>query len=86
MSSQMDAWNVANSEVVSQKSKDGRIIEGVLHKPEDYDASKKYPLMVIIQGVPTGISMPMPTHSHVYPIVQQFIKQIEANPKFLGKI
>ncbi|MBT8292840.1 MAG: prolyl oligopeptidase family serine peptidase, partial [Eudoraea sp.] len=60
----------ANSEVVSWKSKDGALIEGILHKPQNYDPSKKYPLLVIIHGGPTSISTPGPTPSYVYPMVQ----------------
>ena len=67
---QLNDWSVANSEVVSWKSKDGALIEGILHKPQDYDPSKKYPLLVIIHGGPTGISTPGPTPSYVYPMIQ----------------
>lgn len=67
---QIQSWSVAKSEVISWKSKDGALIEGVLHKPQDYDANKKYPLLVIIHGGPTGISTPSATPSYVYPMVQ----------------
>lgn len=69
-SSQLEGWATAQSEVISWKSKDGAIIEGVLHKPQDYDASKKYPLLVIIHGGPTGVSTPGAVPSYVYPMVQ----------------
>ncbi len=68
--SQIQSWSVAKSEVISWKSKDGTLIEGVLHKPLDYDASKKYPLLIVIHGGPTGISTPSPTPAYVYPMVQ----------------
>lgn len=67
---QIDGWLVANSEVISWKSTDGATIEGVLHKPKNYDPNKKYPLMVVIHGGPTGISTPSPTPAYVYPMVQ----------------
>jgi dipeptidyl aminopeptidase/acylaminoacyl peptidase len=67
---QLNNWSVAKSEVISWKSKDGALIEGILHKPQDYDPAKKYPLLVIIHGGPTGISTPGPTPSYVYPMVQ----------------
>lgn len=70
MTSQTKNWKVAQSEVVSWKSKDGTTIEGVLHKPKDYDQSKKYPLLVVIHGGPTGIDTPTPVPAYVYPIVQ----------------
>lgn len=69
-SGQLNNWSVAKSEVISWKSKDGALIEGILHKPQDYDPAKKYPLLVIIHGGPTGISTPGPTPSYVYPMVQ----------------
>lgn len=67
---QIKNWSVAKSEVISWKSKDGATIEGVLHKPQDYDPSKKYPLLVVIHGGPTGIDYPTPVPAYVYPIVQ----------------
>lgn len=69
-SAQIAEWATAKSEVIQWKSKDGAIIEGVLHKPQDYDPNKKYPLLVIIHGGPTGISGPGPVPSYVYPMVQ----------------
>ena len=69
-SHQIDDWKIAQSEVVFWESQDGAAIEGVLHKPYDYDPSKKYPLLVIIHGGPTGISTPSPAPSYVYPMLQ----------------
>jgi len=70
MTSQANDWKTGQSEVISWKSKDGAIIEGVLHKPTNYDPSVKYPLMVVIHGGPTGIDTPTPAPSYVYPILQ----------------
>lgn len=70
MTSQASGWKTAQSEVISWKSKDGATIEGVLHKPANYDPSVKYPLMVVIHGGPTGIDTPTPVPSYVYPILQ----------------
>jgi dipeptidyl aminopeptidase/acylaminoacyl peptidase len=67
---QVADWKVAQSEVISWKSKDGAVIEGVLHKPTNYDPSKKYPLLVVIHGGPTGIDTPTPVPGYVYPILQ----------------
>ncbi|TRX59450.1 S9 family peptidase [Fulvivirga sp. M361] len=67
---QIQHWLVAKSEVISWESEDGTAIEGVLHKPQNYDPNKKYPLMVIIHGGPTGISTPGATPSYVYPMLQ----------------
>ena len=70
MTGQISNWKTAQSEVVSWKSKDGAMIEGVLHKPKNYDPTKKYPLMVVIHGGPTGIDTPTPVPGYVYPILQ----------------
>jgi len=55
---QIKDWTVGNREMISWKSTDGTTIEGVLHKPADYQPGRKYPLLVVIHGGPTGISRP----------------------------
>ncbi len=67
---QISNWKYSKPEVITWKSKDGTTIEGVLHKPMDYDPGKKYPLLVNIHGGPTGISVPSPVPAYVYPILQ----------------
>ncbi|MFM6934057.1 MAG: alpha/beta hydrolase family protein [Flavobacteriales bacterium] len=42
---QMD-YNWATSEIVKWKTYDGQNLEGILYKPENYDPSKKYPLLL----------------------------------------
>jgi dipeptidyl aminopeptidase/acylaminoacyl peptidase len=59
MTSQTDSLIVAQHEVVSWKSKDGAIVEGVLTKPANFDSTKKYPLLVKIHGGPTGVDRPI---------------------------
>ncbi len=82
---QIRNWSVAQSEVISWKSKDGTIIEGVLHKPQDYDPSKKYPLLVVIHGGPTGVSTPSAVPSYVYPMVQWLNKgALVLRPNYRG--
>lgn len=70
LNDQLKEWKTAQSEVINWKSKDGATIEGVLHKPKNYDPSKKYPLLVVIHGGPTGIDTPTPVPGYVYPIIQ----------------
>lgn len=84
-SAQVTNWKVAQSEVISWKSKDGATIEGVLHKPKDYDPSKKYPLLVMIHGGPTGIDTPTPVPGYVYPVLQWLDKgALVLRPNYRG--
>jgi len=58
MTAQVKDWKLGTAEVISWKSKDGAAIEGILRKPADYDPTRKYPLLVVIHGGPTGVSVP----------------------------
>ncbi len=72
---QISGWDVGNREMISWKSEDGAEIEGVLHKPAHYQAGRKYPLLVIIHGGPTGISRPYRVAgAGAYPIEQWLAK------------
>ena len=86
MSEQIKGWKTAVSEVVRWKSKDGAEIEGVLHKPANYDPKKKYPLLVMIHGGPTGVDTPTPIPSGgVYPILQWLEKgALVLRPNYRG--
>src|SRR5712671_5157618 len=55
MTEQARAFTLGTREVISWKSQDGTTIEGVLIKPANFDATKKYPLLCIIHGGPTGV-------------------------------
>jgi dipeptidyl aminopeptidase/acylaminoacyl peptidase len=68
MGDQVKPFKLAHREVVSWKSTDGALIEGVLFKPADYDAKKKYPLLVVIHGGPTGVDQPVVNADRYYPI------------------
>src|ERR1019366_3532635 len=58
VAAQYKDFRPAPREVVKWKSKDGAPIEGVLIKPADYDPARKYPLLVVIHGGPTGVDNP----------------------------
>jgi dipeptidyl aminopeptidase/acylaminoacyl peptidase len=58
MTAQTASWARGTQEVISWKSKDGATIEGVLHKPVGFQPGRKYPLLVVIHGGPTGVSRP----------------------------
>ena len=69
LAAQIATWPKHSREVVRWKSQDGAEIEGVLHKPADFQAGRRYPLLVVIHGGPTGISRPVPYGSaSFYPI------------------
>jgi dipeptidyl aminopeptidase/acylaminoacyl peptidase len=59
MTDQAAPFILGAREVVSWKSKDGTTIEGVLIKPADFDPAKKYALLCIIHGGPTGTDRPL---------------------------
>jgi dipeptidyl aminopeptidase/acylaminoacyl peptidase len=68
MNAQTAAWTTSTLEVVSWKSQDGATVEGVLHKPIDFNPARKYPLLIVIHGGPTGVSRAVPFTSAIYPI------------------
>jgi dipeptidyl aminopeptidase/acylaminoacyl peptidase len=83
---QVKDWNLGTSEVISWKSQDGAVIEGILRKPADYDPNRKYPLLVHIHGGPTGTSQPtLSAVSYAYPI-QQFLAKgaLVLEPNYRG--
>lgn len=69
-SDQIKTWNTPVNEIIEWKSKDGAAIQGILIKPRNFNANNRYPLLVVIHGGPTGIDLPDPTPSYVYPIMQ----------------
>ena len=68
MSDQVKDLRLARREVIQWKSTDGTAIEGVLIKPAGFDPSKKYPLLVVIHGGPTGADTPVVRGDRYYPI------------------
>lgn len=67
MTAQTRPFILGKPEVISWKSQDGTLIEGVLTKPADFDPALKRPLLCIIHGGPTGIDLPTLTGSRYYP-------------------
>ncbi|HLK17827.1 MAG TPA: S9 family peptidase [Bryobacteraceae bacterium] len=68
MSEQWKSFKLGTKEVVEWKSADGTPIQGVLLKPADYDPSRKYPLLVVIHGGPTGVDIPELQADRYYPM------------------
>jgi dipeptidyl aminopeptidase/acylaminoacyl peptidase len=65
---QLSGLVVGTRGLVSWKSKDGATIEGVLVKPRDFDPSKRYPLLVVTHGGPTGVDRPVMLDTRYYPV------------------
>lgn len=63
-------WSLGTREVITWASEDGTEIEGVLYKPDNFNAAQKHPLVVVIHGGPTGTSRPALISSYVYPVTQ----------------
>jgi dipeptidyl aminopeptidase/acylaminoacyl peptidase len=55
---QVAAFTLGSRELISWKSKDGTTVEGVLIKPADFDPAKRYALLCVIHGGPTGVDRP----------------------------
>jgi dipeptidyl aminopeptidase/acylaminoacyl peptidase len=85
MGEQLKAFNPAHREVISWKSSDGTAIEGVLYTPANFDAKKKYPLLVVIHGGPTGVDQPVVNADRYYPI-ERFVAKgaLVLRPNYRG--
>jgi len=86
-SDQLAGWTLSTKETVKWKSKDGAEITGVLIKPADFDPQKKYPLLVIIHGGPSSISLPqyLDRMNRYYPIEQWVAKgAVVLEPNYRG--
>ena len=68
MTAQIRDWKLGTREVVRWKSRDGAEIEGILIKPRDFDPTRKYPLLCVIHGGPTGIDRPVLPDARYYPV------------------
>jgi len=85
MGEQLKDFKVASREVIEWKSTDGTLIEGVLIKPAEFEPSKKYPLLVVIHGGPTGVDRATVTADRYYP-VERFVAKgcIVLRPNYRG--
>jgi dipeptidyl aminopeptidase/acylaminoacyl peptidase len=68
MGSQLKPFRTAVRERIQWNSTDGAKIEGILIKPADFDPAKKYPLLVVIHGGPTGVDRTSLSADRYYPI------------------
>jgi dipeptidyl aminopeptidase/acylaminoacyl peptidase len=83
---QIAAWPKHTREVVRWKSQDGAEIEGVLHKPVDFQKGRRYPLLVVIHGGPTGVSRPSPDSNAGYYPIEAFLSKgaLVLEPNYRG--
>jgi dipeptidyl aminopeptidase/acylaminoacyl peptidase len=85
MAADWKSFRLGSREVVQWKSTDGTLIEGVLIKPPDYDPKRKYPLLVVIHGGPTGIDTPALAADRTYPIERFLAKgALVLRPNYRG--
>src|SRR5260370_9412085 len=83
MADQLKGFTLAHREVTSWKSADGTTIEGVVYKPADFDPKKKYPLLVVIHGGPTGVDQPVVNADRYFPIERVVAKgALGPRPKY----
>jgi dipeptidyl aminopeptidase/acylaminoacyl peptidase len=68
MGDQWKDFKLTTREVIEWKSTDGTPIQGVLMKPADYNPSRKYALLVVIHGGPTGFDTPESAPDRYYPM------------------
>jgi dipeptidyl aminopeptidase/acylaminoacyl peptidase len=82
---QLKPFKIAHREVISWKSADGTTIEGILYTPSDFDAKKRYPLLVVIHGGPTGVDQPVVNADRYYPI-ERFVAKgaLVLRPNYRG--
>lgn len=85
MADQYKEFKLARREVIEWKSTDGATIEGVLIKPPDFDPQRKYPLLVVIHGGPTGVDTPVLSPDRYYPI-ERFVAKgaLVLRPNYRG--
>ena len=85
MGDQLKGLTLARREVISWKSADGTTIEGVVYKPANFDPNKKYPLLVVIHGGPTGVDQPIVNADRYYP-TERFVAKgaLVLRPNYRG--
>jgi dipeptidyl aminopeptidase/acylaminoacyl peptidase len=83
---QIATWPKHAREAIRWKSQDGAEIEGVLHKPADFQVGRRYPLLVVIHGGPTGVSRPVPYASGSYYPIDAFLAKgaLVLEPNYRG--
>src|SRR5437667_12348047 len=85
MGEQLKGLTLANRAVTSWKSADGTTIEGIVYKPADFDAKRKYPLLGGIHAGPTGLDKPILNADRYYPVERLVAKgALVLRPNYRG--
>jgi dipeptidyl aminopeptidase/acylaminoacyl peptidase len=84
--SQVAGWEAPVREVITWASQDGTPIEGVLHKPARLKPGRRYPLLIVIHGGPTGVSRPVPFASSSFYPIEAFVSRgaLVLEPNYRG--
>jgi len=62
----LEKKSMARAEVIRWRGALDEEIEGILYYPHDYEPSRRYPLVVMIHGGPTGVDMDVFDESYAY--------------------
>ncbi len=86
----VESWDLGTVETIRWTSRDGAEIEGVLHKPSDFDPAKKYPLVFVVHGGPMWFSEEylLTDDDMAYHPVVQFVNKgvLVLKPNYRGSI
>ena len=89
-SSQIKNWKMGIVETIEWHSIDGTMIQGILRKPDDYDPSKRYPLLFDVHGGPSSFNREIllePYDYQRYPVVQlNNLDVLIIKPNYRGSI
>lgn len=84
---QLRPYRLASREVIRWRSADGMALEGILIKPPDFDAAKKYPLLVVVHGGPAAVDWAILEYDRYYyfPVEQLIAKgAVILRPNYRG--
>lgn len=64
----VEGWSLGTREVVEWRASDGLRIEGALLKPDGFDPTRQYTLLVVVHGGPRALDRPRLFHGGAYGI------------------
>ncbi len=80
-------WPLGSREVIQWHASDGLRIEGVLWKPDGFDPTRRYPLMVVVHGGPRAVSRPRLVAGGLYPVEQWLARgALVMMPNYRGSV